>query len=128
MARIARWGGVAALAIALMMPTSAAAQVFEPGELSELPKIKSPNQAQSAIIRTYPKALQDNGVGGKVQLRFVVKADGTVDAESVEIVAASVKALGSAAKRAIAAIKFVPGKKDGSAVDSKVVMPITYGG
>ena len=127
MARTARWGGAAALAVTLMMPTSASAQVFDRGELSELPRIKSPKQAQAAIMRSYPRALQVNGVGGKVQLRFVVKSDGTVDAESVEIVAASVKALGSAAVQAIAKIEFVPGKKDGAAVDSKVVMPITYG-
>lgn len=125
MARIARWG-FAALIMALI-PGSASAQAFSPDQLSEMPQVKSASQAAQAIQRAYPRSLQENGVGGKVQIRFVVKADGSVDPATVEIVAATVKALGDAAAEAVGKIQFVPGKKDGSAVAAVVVMPITFG-
>ena len=127
MARIARWGAIAVLAMALNLPTALAAQVLSPSELSQAPQVASVTQARSAIERSYPPGLRDNGVVGKVQLRFVVQADGSVDPASIEVVAASVKALGKAAAKAVASIKFVPGKKDGAPVASQVVMPIAYG-
>ena len=127
MARIAKWGAVAVLALALSIPKALYAQVLTPSELTEQPQLKSASQAKSAIERTYPPGLRDNGIVGKVQLRFVVKADGSVDPGSIEVVAASVKALGEAAAKAVARIEFVPGKKDGKPVASQVIMPIAYG-
>lgn len=127
MARIARWVPMAALAILLAAPTGAdAQQAFTPDQLSELPSIKSVTQAQRAISRSYPRALMDAGIEGRVQLRFVVGADGKVDPSSIEVVAASQKAFGEAAAEAIAKIEFKPGKKDGSPVAAVVVMPISY--
>ncbi len=92
-----------------------------------MPKVKSASQAQQAIARAYPVQMAEAGVGGKVQVRFVVRADGSVDASSVEVVAASMKALGDAAADAVCKIEFVPGKKDGAAVDAIVMMPISFG-
>jgi periplasmic protein TonB len=128
MARIARWGAVCVLALALIVPKETAAQVLSPSQLTEAPQLKSASQARTAIERSYPPGLRDNGVVGKVQLRFTVNADGSVDPASIEVVAASVKALGEAAAKAVAKIEFVPGKKDGTPVASQVVMPISYGG
>ena len=127
MARFARWGTVAVLAMALGVPAVVSAQVVPVSELTEMPQIKSAEQARTAIANSYPPGLRDNGVVGKVQLRFVVNADGSVDPASVEIVAASVKALGEAAAKAVVRIEFVPGKKDGTPVAAQVVMPIAYG-
>ena len=127
MARIAKWGALALVAVALLMPAGVSAQAYTPDQLTDMPKVKSPNQAAQAIQREYPMSLQDNGIGGRVQIRFVVNADGKVDPASVEVVAASVKALGEAAMKAVQKIEFVPGKKDGSAVAAIVVMPITFG-
>lgn len=127
MARIAKWMPALALAAVAMLPAAGEAQVFQPHELSEAPTLESTRQAQQVILRSYPRALRDNSIGGRVQVRFVVRSDGTVDPASVEVVAASVKALGEAATRAVADLSFKPGKKDGSAVAAVVVMPITYG-
>jgi protein TonB len=118
---------MAAVALMLVAPRAASAQAFSPDQLSEMPKIKSASQAKSVIERAYPRQMQEAGVGGKVQIRFVVNPDGSVDATSVEVVAASMKALGEAAAEAVRKIEFVPGKKDGSAVASVVVMPISFG-
>jgi protein TonB len=115
---------VAGLAIA---PAQAAAQtVFETSDLSEMPSLKSADQTQRAIARSYPQNQQDAGIGGTVQIRFVVGSDGKVAESTVEVLATSSKLLGEAAAKAVSAIEFVPGKKDGSAVASYVVMPIRY--
>lgn len=127
MARIAKWMPALALAAVAIMPATGQAQVYQPHELTEAPSLESAQQAQRVILRSYPRALRDNSIGGRVQVRFVVRSDGSVDPSSVEIVAASVKALGEAATRAVADLSFKPGKKDGSAVAAVVVMPITYG-
>ena len=127
MSRFAGFTAAAVLALMIIVPRAVSAQAFNPEQLSEMPKIKSASQARLAIERAYPQQLQVAGVGGKVQVRFVVKADGSVDATSVEIVAASMKVLGDAAVEAVRKIEFVPGKKDGSPVAAIVLMPISFG-
>ncbi|MEQ9400737.1 MAG: energy transducer TonB [Longimicrobiales bacterium] len=127
MARIARWMPMAALIALALIPRAGQAQVYQPHELTEPPAVKSAQEAQRLILRSYPRALRDNGIGGRVQVRFVVTSSGSVDPASIEVVAASVKALGEAATKAIEDLTFEPGKKDGAPVSSVVVMPITYG-
>lgn len=127
MARIAKWGAWAVAALVFLAPVGVSAQTYSVDQLSDLPQVKSPQQAARIIQREYPSSLQSNGIGGRVQLRFVVDAEGKVDPSSVEVVAASVKALGDAAVKAVARIEFVPGKKDGANVASVVLMPITFG-
>ena len=127
MSRFAGLMAAAVVAFLLVAPSAASAQAFSPEQLSEMPKVKSASQAQKVIERAYPQQMQVAGVGGKVQVRFVVKADGTVDPGTVEVVAATMKALGEAAAEAVCKIEFVPGKKDGSPVASIVMMPISFG-
>lgn len=117
----------AAAALLLVAPSASQAQVYSPNELTELPRIDSPAEAMRAIERSYPRNLKDAGVGGKVQLAFIVKADGTVDASSVRVMQSERDELATAATEAIAQIRFRPGKKDGSPVASQVVIPISYG-
>lgn len=127
MPRFIRVVAAAAVALMLVAPRAASAQAYSLEQLSEIPKVKSASQARQVIERAYPQQMAVAGVGGKVQVRFVVKADGSVDASSVEVVAASMKALGEAAAEAVRKIEFVPGRKDGSPVAAIVLMPITFG-
>jgi protein TonB len=117
-------------AVALMLlPCLATAQetIYQASDLTEQPKIKDAQQARTVIMRSYNTHLQNAGFQGRVELTFVVKADGTVDPESVEILRSPADALSSAAKAAVARIQFQPGKKDGTAVACRVAMPISYG-
>lgn len=121
---------MACLAMGLCLaPTSGAAQetVYQTSELTQQPSVADANQARTAIMRSYSTRLQEAGVQGRVQVAFVVKADGNVDAESVQIIQSPSDALSAAAKVAVARIKFKPGQKDGSPVPCRVVMPISYG-
>lgn len=121
---------VCLLALGLgLAPTSGAGQetVYQASELSKKPTIADANQARTAIMRSYSTRLQESGVQGRVQVAFVVKADGKVDAESVQIIQSPADALSEAAKVAVARIQFKPGEKDGTPVPCRVVMPISYG-
>ena len=127
MAKIARWMSAMMVAGLVYIPADVSAQqIFNTRELTEIPAIKSAEQAKRVIVRTYPGNLQSRGIGGTVQLRFVIDADGKVVEDSVDIIAAWSKLLGDAAAEAVTDIEFIPGKKDGSAVSSVVMMPIRY--
>lgn len=114
-------------ALALAAPSAGSAQeVYDPTQLTDKPRIASPMAAQRAIEKSYPTALQRDGVAGKVVLQFVVKADGKVDAGSIVVQSADEPRLQDAAKEAVAGISFVPGSVDGNAVATRVVFPISY--
>jgi periplasmic protein TonB len=112
-----------------LFPTNVTGQdkVYALSELSELPRLADMQQATRAITDAYPRQLQRNRVGGKVQIKFVVNVDGRVDGSSIEVMAAAVEELGEAAREAVALLEFVPGKIDGNPVRVAVVFPITFG-
>lgn len=113
--------------LALFAPSSANAQVYAAAELTEAPRIESPSQAVRAIQKSYPAFLRDAGLGGRVQLAFVVRADGSVDPTSVRVLSEERDGLGDAARKAITEIRFKPGKKNGEPVAAEVTIPIAYG-
>lgn len=126
--RLARFAAPAFFAIALAAaPAIAGAQdVYGPQDLSAPPKLVSPAATARLIARSYPENLRATNTGGTVELQFVINADGKVDPSSIQIVDAPVPALGTAAKAVVEKMEFVPGKKDGQAVRSRVSLPIQY--
>ncbi len=129
MSRMTRiWPGLF-MGVLLLVPAGVIAQqevVYTPEELSEMPTIKSGSQAQRAIQRAF-QSFHDAGKSGRIQLRFVVSAEGVVDRETVAVVAATDESAGEAAINAICNVEFKPGKKDGEAVATMVLMPISFG-
>ncbi len=122
--RLAAFG--LALAALVAAPEAGVAQVYTPDQLSEMPQIDSPRDAMQAIQESYPRRLRDRGIEGRVQVSFVVNSDGRVDPESVEVVQSENSELKDAAMQAVRQIRFRPGRKDGSAVAARVVIPIAY--
>ena len=131
-ARSAGRGLVARLALAgalvAAIPTLAAAQdkVHDSAELTTKPKIASMAKTAQLVQRSYPAKLKSAGVDGTVQVQFVVGPDGKVEDNSVEVVAATRPELGEAAKQVANKIEFKPGTIKGTAVRTRVVLPITY--
>ncbi len=121
-----------AIAAALMVGPfagTAAAQddkVYPINEVTNPPKLSSSTMAARLIQESYPTDLKNRGVGGMVELQFIVDAKGKVDPASVEIIDATQTALGEAAKKVIPRLDFSPGKLNGAAVRTKVVLPIIY--
>jgi protein TonB len=121
---------VAALALTLsaLAPRAARAQgeIYGAEDLTAAPRLVSPAAAARLIVRSFPEDLRRQSAGGTVQLQFVIAPNGKVEAGSVEVVAAAAPALGAAAKTVAEKLEFVPGKKDGGAVRTRVMMPIVY--
>ena len=101
-------------------------RVYDMSELDTQPSLKSPQRAAAAIDRSYPRRLRSQNVAGTVQLSFVVKMDGRVDNDTIEIVMTDVERLGEAARQAISRIRFNPGQVNGENVASRVNLPIVY--
>jgi protein TonB len=127
-ARLARAVAPVLVAAALVVaPKLAAAQdIYGPQDLSAPPKLVSPAATARLIARSYPETLRSSGTGGIVELQFVINADGKVDPSSIQVTDSPVAALGTAAKAVVEKMEFVPGKKDGQAVRSRVSLPIQY--
>jgi TonB family protein len=110
-------------------PRTAAAQdaskVYELNEVSSMPKLSSPSETARIINGAYPEQLRRSGVGGTVQMEFVVQANGKVDVSTVEV-AATVAALGDAAKSVAGKLEFQPATVKGTPVKSRVVLPLLF--
>ncbi len=124
---------IAALAVAVFsfgpMASTAQAQddkVYALADLQTPPKLKSAATAARLISESYPADLKNRGVGGMVQVEFVVDAEGKVEAGSVKVLDATQTQLGEAAKGVAGKLVFNPGKAAGAAVKTKVVLPIVY--
>ena len=115
-----------AMCAALPALASAQDKVYAAEELTTKPKVQSMTRTAQLVQRSYPEKLKAAGVDGTVQIQFVIGADGKVDPGSIEVVAASVPALGEAAKEVAAKLEFQPGKVNDSPVRTRVLLPIVY--
>jgi periplasmic protein TonB len=101
-------------------------KVYAIAEVQSPPKLASAAVAARLIQESYPADLKSRGVGGMVELQFIVDSKGKVDPASVEVVDATQTALGEAAKKVVSRLDFSPGKVNGAGVKTKVVLPIIY--
>lgn len=104
----------------------AADSVYNASELSTAPHLSSTAAAARLIRSSYPDQLKRAGIGGDVQVEFVIDPQGKVDPSSIQVVMASVPALGEAAKSVVRSLEFSPGKVNGTPVRTRVVLPLVY--
>jgi protein TonB len=121
----------AAAALAVIGPFAATAEaqsdkVYAISDVQAPPKLSSTATAARLIQDSYPADLKNRGVGGMVELQFVVDDKGKVDPGTVEVVDATQTALGEAAKKVVARLDFNPAKVNGTPVRVKVTLPIIY--
>jgi protein TonB len=66
----------------------------------------------------YPGLMRDAGINGEVVVRFVVRADGTVDPRTVAVLRSTDEAdlFATAARRVLRRLRFHPATRDGVAV------------
>lgn len=118
------------LPLALLSPASLRAQesevIYASSDLETPPKIATPTFATKLLQDSYPDALRRAGVGGVVQLQFIVGSSGKVEQSSVEVIEAPVEALGDAAKKVVTRIAFKPGLHNGQPVRARVLLPLVY--
>jgi protein TonB len=80
---------------------------------------------ETRINADYPKALQDQGIGGTVMVELEVFSDGTVGAVKVKK-SSGVDLLDKSAVKAIKSARFVPGKANGKPISMRVVIPVIF--
>lgn len=127
--RSLRLSVVAAALFVGPMAVTAQAQsdkVYAISDVQAPPKLSSSVTAARIIQDSYPADLKSRGVGGMVELQFVVDDKGKVEPGSVEVVDATQTALGEAAKRVVTKLDFNPAKVNGTPVRVKVTLPIIY--
>lgn len=95
-------------------------RIYAPHEVDE------PPQALRRPAVQYPARLRQRGVEGSVVLRFVVTTDGTVDANSIEVMEATNQQFSESAERAIRRMAFTPGRVRGELVAVRVQQTVAF--
>jgi protein TonB len=124
-------GAAAALGLAAALaagPRAARAQgeVYGAEDLTTVPRLVSPASAARLVAGSLPEHARRSGVGGTVQLVFVIAPSGRVEPNSVQVVSAPTPGLGAAARRVAERMTFVPGLRGDTAVRARVQLPIVY--
>ena len=121
---------VAVAALTLLQPSTAMAQdasrTYTLAEVEVRPSLSSVQAFQRLVSEGYPEDLRRRRMGGIAEVAFIVDATGKVEPSSVEVVDATQPAFGEAAKKALLQSGFKPGKVSGTAVRTKVSLPIVY--
>ncbi len=121
---------VAVAAVTLLHPSAAMAQdasrTYTLAEVEVRPSLSSVQAFQRLVSEGYPEDLRRRRMGGIAEVAFIVDATGKVEPSSVEVVDATQPAFGEAAKKALLQSGFKPGKVSGTAVRTKVSLPIVY--
>lgn len=92
--------------------------VFEAAQLDAMPR------PVKQVPPTYPVALRDFGITGRATVSFVIGADGKV--ADAKVLSSTHDAFEKPALEALAQWQFVPGQKNGAAVNARVQMDLVF--
>jgi len=94
----------------------------------QLPQFKGGDVAMMDFIRTsisYPKDAAEQGLQGRVVLRFIVEKDGTIS--NSEVLKSASLSLDTEALRVVNSMpQWIPGKHKGKVVRVRYVLPVTF--
>jgi TonB family protein len=105
-------------------PAADTERVYALTEVEVPPQVQNPQDFASALQEAYPAHLRESGVGGTVQLAFVVGADGQVG--SVRVLSASDSSFAVPTVQAISRLRFSPARVQGRAVAVRVEQPVAW--
>lgn len=97
-----------------------------PKMVEEGPRLVNAPAVERTLTREYPRELRQMGLTGTVMLRFRVRADGTVDPASMEVVSATDTRFGEAARRVGLTMRFRPARLDRQPVAVWVTLPVNF--
>lgn len=116
---------LAAAAPAAAQQTSAdSARVYDLSEVEVLPRPRNAADFAAALREAYPPHLRTAGVGGTVQVGFVVGPDG-VPAD-VRVLATPDSGFNAPTVQAVSLLRFTPAQVGGRAVPVRVEQPILW--
>ncbi len=92
----------------------------------EKPELRNRSEVARLLQRLYPPLLRDAGITGQAVMKFVVNAQGMVEASGTSVVSASHDAFGEAATKVVEKMRFKPARVGGRPVPVLVTIPITF--
>lgn len=114
----------AAVPVAAQQTPSDSTRVYELGEVEVLPRPQNAPELIAALNQGYPRHLREAGVGGMVQVAFVVRPDGQpVD---VRVLSTPDSSFNTPTVQAVSLLRFTPAQVQGRPVAVRVEQPITW--
>lgn len=87
---------------------------FVPAEMLVAPKL------------VYPAALEAAGIPGRAELQFIIDTAGTIEAPSIQVLAATHEAFAVAARESLAEVRFIPAHYGGHLVRQLSKIPFRF--
>ncbi|HEX2077838.1 MAG TPA: energy transducer TonB [Longimicrobium sp.] len=115
---------VAAAPAGAQQVAASTARVYELHEVEVLPRPQNAAEFTAALAQAYPPHLREAGVGGTVQVAFVVGADGTPG--EVRVVSTPDSSFSAPSVQAVSLLRFTPAQVGGQPVAVRVEQPITW--
>jgi TonB family protein len=114
----------AAVPAAAQQPSSNSTRVYELHEVEVLPRPQNAGDFTAALRAGYPPHLRDSGVGGTVQVAFVVRPDG--QPSDIRVLSTPDPGFDAPSVQAVSLLRFSPAQLGGGAVPVRVEQPITW--
>jgi TonB family protein len=114
----------AAVPSAAQQPAAGFTRVYELHEVEVLPRPQNAADFTAALRAGYPPHLRDSGVGGTVQVAFVVRPDGQPG--DIRVLSTPDSAFEAPTVQAVSLLRFTPAQLGGGAVPVRVEQPITW--
>jgi TonB family protein len=114
----------AAVPAASQQTAADSARVYGLHEVEVLPRPQNVPDFTAALHSAYPPHLRDAGVGGTVQVAFVVGPDGTPG--DVRVISTPDSSFSAPSVQAVSLLRFTPAQVRGRAVAVRVEQPITW--
>jgi protein TonB len=109
-----------------VLRTDAGAGPGEPDAVAQAPAIRTRDKRLDGLIAAcYPPASRRLGEEGRVIVRVVIDAGGRASAWNVER-SSGFPRLDRAADCVVRRLEFVPGRRDGRAVEASVLLPVMF--
>jgi TonB family protein len=117
-------GLAASVPCAAQQTPSESARVYELNEVEVLPRPQNVSEFTEALRQSYPPQLNEAGVGGTVQLAFVVDPEGVPG--GVRVLSSPDSAFDAPSVQAISLLRFSPAQVQGRTVPVRVEQPIAW--
>jgi TonB family protein len=114
----------AAAPAASQQPGADSARVYDLHEVEVLPRPQNVADFTAALHSAYPAHLRDAGVGGTVQVAFIVGLDGVPG--DVRVISTPDSSFSAPSVQAVSLLRFTPAQVQGRPVAVRVEQPITW--
>lgn len=115
---------IAAAPAAAQQTPSDSTRLYELHEVEVLPRPQNAGDFTAALAQAYPAHLRDAGVGGTVQVGFVVGPDG--EPTEVRVLSSPDTSFDAPSVQAVSLLRFTPAQVQGRPVAVRVEQPITW--